>query len=125
MAACQSIRRFHFGWCGIARLTVEWRRVLSRLVGRSPSPVTISRAVERIRIRRRAWSSTKSPDARRQVVAHGGGGDARFAHRMADLIETDHHIARGVEAGHARALVGVRLNAPFVGQLGAEVRGQT
>src|SRR3546814_2338194 len=42
-----------------------------------------------------------------QIIVEGGRGDRRVAHRDADLIERHNDIARRIDAGDARALLGI------------------
>ncbi len=59
-----------------------------------------------------------------EVIADGGGGDAGLAHRVADLVQSEHHVARRVEPGHAGPLVGVDLDAPVLAERGAQAPRQ-
>ena len=54
----------------------------------------------------------------RQIVADRRGRDAAFAHRVADLVEPEHHIARRVKPRHAAAVVTVDFDARILGQRG-------
>ena len=51
----------------------------------------------------------------------GGRGDRRVAHRDADLIERHNDIARRIDAGDARALLGIDDDATIVAQIDAEL----
>ena len=59
-----------------------------------------------------------------QVVADRRGGDAAFAHCVADLVESVHHVARGVEARHACPLVVVDRDTSLALQFGADHFGK-
>ena len=52
---------------------------------------------------------------------HGGGRDGGLTHGDRDLVQRVHHVARGIEAGHARALVGVHDEVAGLGQRGAQL----
>src|SRR3546814_10658062 len=52
-----------------------------------------------------------------QIIVEGGRGDRRVAHRDADLIERHNDIARRIDAGDARALLGIDDDATIVAQI--------
>ncbi len=52
----------------------------------------------------------------RQVVPDRGGGDASLSHCVADLIQTDHDIACGVEPRYRRPLVRIDLDGTIFGE---------
>src|SRR3546814_4694188 len=56
-----------------------------------------------------------------QIIVEGGRGDRRVAHRDADLIERHNDIARRIDAGDARALLGIDDDATIVAQIDAEL----
>ena len=88
--------------------------------GLEPGPACLSRTGGcRIKSGMTNWfSPTGFP--RTEVVPDGRRGDSAFAHRMADLVEADHHVAGGVEARHRRTLMAVDLDAILVREFGAD-----
>ena len=46
------------------------------------------------------------------------------AHGMADLVQSDHHVSRGIEAGNGGALMRIDAEAAVVARLGAYHHGE-
>ena len=49
-----------------------------------------------------------------QIVSNGCRSNPCLTHRVADLVETDHDVASGIKARHARSLMGVDVNAALI-----------
>ena len=54
----------------------------------------------------------------RHSAAYAGRGNARLSHRMADLVESDHHVARSEQPGHAGFEMVVHQHAVLFADLG-------